>query len=108
MRSGTTPKLEITLDIPLSTIKEIWITFATKTGTELLTKTKSDCTIDTDKITVSLTQAETLQLNPSSAVNSKVLIQVRVLTNDNQAFASSIKEITIERTLKEGVISSDN
>lgn len=107
MRSGTTPKIEITLDIPLTTIKEIWITFATTTGTELLTKTKADCVIDTDKITVPLTQEETLQLNPSSAFDCKALIQVRVLTNDNQAFASAIKEVQVERTLKEGVISSD-
>ncbi|MDO4377976.1 MAG: hypothetical protein Q4C64_02335 [Erysipelotrichia bacterium] len=108
MRSGTTPKIEITLDIPLTTIKEIWVTFATVIGTELLTKKKADCVIGTDKITVPLTQDETLQLNPSSATDNKVLIQVRVLTNDNQAFASAIDEIRVERILKEGVISSDD
>lgn len=105
MRSGTTPTLEISVDIDVNAISKIWVTFATKTGTEVLTKTKEDCEFSGGKIYVELSQEDTLALNPCKAVDCKNLLQVRILTTANKAYASAIKEINVERTLKEGIIS---
>lgn len=101
MYRGTTPTLYLELDteLDLSNLAEMWVTF--KSPTVEITKTLSEVAFDseTNVITVTLSQNETLQL-----FNGKADVQVRLRTNDDLAYATDIVDVEIGRILKEGVI----
>lgn len=101
MYRGTTPTLYLELDteLDLTNIAEMWVTF--KSPTVELTKTFSEVAFDTETnvITVTLSQEETLQL-----FNGTVDVQVRLRTQSNLAYATDIVGVEIGRILKEGVI----
>lgn len=103
MYRGTTPRITFTLDtsVDLSTIEEAWVTF--KTATTELTKIYSNDEVGIDsensKLFVNLTQNETLQLY--SGVAS---VQIRFRTQSQKAYATEIKQINVNKILKEGVI----
>lgn len=101
MYRGTTPTLYLELDteLDLSDIAEMWVTF--KSPTIEMTKSLSEVIFDseTNIVTVTLSQEETLQM-----FNGKVDVQVRLRTNSGLAYATDIQEVEIGRILKEGVI----
>lgn len=101
MYRGTTPTLYLELDteLDLSNVAEMWITF--KSPTVEITKTLNEVAFDaeTNVITVTLSQDETLQL-----YNGKADVQVRLKTSDDLAYATDIVDVEIGRILKEGVI----
>lgn len=100
MFRGTTPTIQFTLPFAASACDEIWITIS-QFGNEVLTKTKADCSIDGNKVSVTLTQEETLKLRANS--NGQTLVQMRVKTN-KKAFASKVFAVRAEDILKDGVI----
>ena len=99
MYRGTTPLFEFTLPFSTELLAEAYITF--KQGSNVVVEKKmSECTCEGEKITVRLTQAETLEFNHGY----KVDIQVRAKTIPGEALASDIIQTTVERILKEGEI----
>lgn len=101
MRRGTTPINTFTLDIDLSEAT-VFITYEQR-GRVAFEKTGSDLTFDgsgtTYTITVTLTQEDTLSLEPG-----KVFVQIRAVYADGSAIASNIVTTTAEAILKDGVI----
>jgi hypothetical protein len=71
-----------------------------KSASTELEKTLRDCVVDDKSLAVILTQEETLRFNTKELIE----VQLRVLTNGNDALKSDIYTISAGRTLKEGVI----
>lgn len=103
MIRGTTPQVVIKTNIPIDNIKEMWLTYSSENKSIVVTKKLSDCEIVDGKLISYLTQEDTIKLNPNN-INIKVLIQVRILTTDDKAFASKVQRLDLESTLTEGMI----
>jgi len=103
MYRGTTPTIsfKIKTDIDLNDVAECWVTFKAKTGPKEKTFNISDLIIDPENktITASLSQEETLFFNTGT-----IDIQIRLRTTDGLAYASDIKEIRMNKILKDGQI----
>lgn len=103
MYRGTTPTITIKVntDIDLSDLAECWVTFKAHIGVKEETFDLSDLVIDPVEktITVSMTQIETLFFH-----EGRVFIQVRLRTNNDLAYASEIKELSMNGILKDGEI----
>lgn len=99
MYRGTTPTLRFTLPFDTSTLDAVWVTIA-QGGKVIINKTKVDCDLKGNDISVTLTQAETLALT----AGNKTEIQLRVLTTDGLALASEIFRENTDYILKDGVI----
>lgn len=100
MRRGTTPDIMIMLDgIEFAALKVMYITF--KQDKNLITKTIQDVVYDeeTKQISVHLTQEDTLSFH-----NGYVFVQIRALTNSDNAIATDIVRLNVDEILKEGVI----
>ena len=99
MIRGTTPTLEFMIPFDTSLLAEAWVTLS-QSGKIVLNKELKDCTCEARKISVRLTQEETLELD----CNSKTEIQIRARTVAGDAIASDIITVNTNRILKEGVI----
>lgn len=101
MRRGTTPTITLNIPFAAADVSVVWITFVSD-GEELFTKTLSDTgvTLEDNKITIALTQQETLGFT----TGARVSMQIRILTADGNAVASDISTFTAEKILKDGVI----
>lgn len=101
MRRGTTPSITINIPFAADDVSVAWITFVVD-GTEQFTKdlTSSGVTLEDNKITIKLTQTETLGF----ATGDRVNMQIRILTADGNAVASDISAFTAEKILKDGII----
>ena len=99
MIRGTTPTLEFTIPFDTSLLAEAWVTFAQNKAV-VLDKQLSECQCDANKITVKLTQEDTLKLKH----NCLTEIQIRARTVDGNAVASEIMTVSPDRILKDGVI----
>lgn len=103
MRRGTTPTFIFQLDTPdldLSTLTQVWVTIDDGRN-EAKTWDISSVTIDNDQkqISLFLTQAETLALSTGIAK-----AQIRMLTSEGVALATTYSTIEIHDILKKGVI----
>ena len=103
---GTTPTLVFKIkneNMNLSDVAEIWITLKTRAGAKSKEKTYDidDVTIDAQsgEVSLSLTQEDTLYFE-----DTNILIQIRLRTNNDKAYASSIIKTSLGQILKEGVI----
>ena len=77
---GTTPTLIFELPFDASEAQEIWISF--RQGPKLvMNKAITNLTVEGEKVSVHLTQEETLEL----CRKDSCAIQVRVLTKDGEA-----------------------
>lgn len=99
MIRGTTPTLEFTIPFDTSLLAEAYVTLS-QNQTVVIDKALEDCTCDDRKLTVRLTQEETLKLD----CNCKTEIQIRARTNSGDAIASDIITVNTKRILKDGVI----
>lgn len=100
MYRGTTPTISLTV----TGISDLQLHSAYLTinqGRFSLEKTLDDMTINTDVLTVTLTQEETLKF--TGGLPAK--IQLRCLTKGGVAYATKIITVQIEEILKDGVIS---
>lgn len=98
MRQGTTPTIVINVNnIDLSELKSVYITF--EQDGFLLRKDMSQIEIEDDEIRITLTQEETLKFK-KGIVN----VQLRAITQDGLAIASSIATTTAHRILDKEVI----
>ena len=99
MIRGTTPTLEFTIPFDTSLLAEAFVTLS-QNRTVVIDKPLEDCRCDDRKLSVTLTQEETLKLD----CNCKAEIQIRARTTDGNAIASDIITVNTERILKDGVI----
>lgn len=99
MIRGTTPTLIFTFPFEVDSIQKMWLTFS-QNDKEVFTIDKDRCELSERKVTVTLTQEQTLQL----INNAQVEIQFRVLTYNSTALASNILKLPVQRILKGGVI----
>lgn len=71
MYRGTTPTLRFTLPFDTSTLDAVWVTIA-QGGKVIINKEKSDCDLNGNDISVTLTQEETLALVPMTATRRRI------------------------------------
>ena len=69
-------------------------------GAVVIDKALSDCTREENKLSVRLSQEETLKLKHDCVTE----IQIRAKTLDGEAIASQIIQVHTQRILKDGVI----
>lgn len=103
----TTPTHTYTLPIETSTCKEILVTYK-QNGITLDKHYENGVlpdgmALDGKNVIVKLTQAETKAFTATSAVHS----QIRVLTNDDDAFASQTFTVLIGDVLNEEILADD-
>ena len=103
MYKGTTPTMIFTLltTVDLTTVTSMWVTIKDSAGTPK-NWTLDDVQIDNDKkeVYLTLTQSEV-----NDIADGEAECQIRFLTSAGKAFATKIGVITIDPTLKSGVIS---
>ena len=99
MIRGTTPTLEFTIPFDTSELAEAFVTLS-QNDTIILDKALDDCKCDARKLSVRLSQEETLKLS----CDCKTDIQVRVRTKAGDALASDIVKVDTNKILKDGVI----
>ena len=100
MYRGTTPTLNFVFDIDLEqlNIESFYVSF--KQGNEIiLEKELQDLAITKNKVSIQLTQQETLKMS----TNNVVYIQGRIKI-DGKAYATNIIKTTLSDVLKEGEI----
>jgi len=94
---GTTPTNVFDVDADLTSATLIYITYA-QDGRVVIEKTGSDISVTSTKLTVTLTQEETLKLHEGI-----VEVQWRYIVG-GVAGASGVKKIPVKKILKDGVI----
>jgi hypothetical protein len=99
MIRGTTPTLEFVLPFDTKQLAEAYVTLA-QNDEVVLDKRLSECQCSENKMTVRLSQEETLKLKCGCITG----IQIRARTVDGEAIASDIIHEKTERILKDGVI----
>lgn len=99
MIRGTTPTLEFTIPFDTSELAEAFVTLS-QNDTIVLDKALNDCKCDARKLSVRLSQEETLKLSCDCTTD----IQVRVRTKAGDALASDIIKVYTNKILKDGVI----
>lgn len=98
MTRGTTPTLEFSIPYAASDIKNGYVTFA-QHHRPVFEVGRDGMEIQDGKITVTLTQQQTLQLVPDD-----LMVQIRLLLEGDQAVASQLMELHVQDVLKDGVI----
>lgn len=99
MIRGTTPTLEFTIPFDTSQLSTAFVTLSQR-GSIVLDKALSECGCEGNKLSVRLTQEETLELECDCITE----IQIRAVTVNGDAIASDIMFERIDRILKDGVI----
>lgn len=98
MYRGTTPAFTFTLPIDTADISLLSVAFK-QNGELKFDKSKDDVTLEDKKIVVTLSEEETLSLDP----NYPILIQLRVGVG-NSRLASQIFKVNVNDILKDGVL----
>lgn len=99
MIRGTTPLLEFEIPFDTSLLAEAFVTLS-QNGEIVLDKALKDCNCSANKLSVRLTQEETLKLQCYCITE----IQIRAKTQSGDAVASNIVRVSTGRILKDGVI----
>ena len=104
----TTPTHTFTLPIQTSSCKEIQVTYKQKNA-ELVFHYQdgimpSGMTLDGKNVIVRLTQEQTKAFNSSRMVAT----QVRVLTTGNDAYASQVFNVSVNKVLNDEVLTDGN
>ena len=99
MIRGTTPTLTFVLPYAVDIFSAIGIAFM-QNGKVDMDKSLKDCTVKDNKLTLKLSQAETLKF--SANPEDEIEIQLRLLGLDSSAYASQVIHTSAKRILKEG------
>lgn len=99
MRLGATPKHTFTFPFETSLIKELKVTYAQRKEI-VLEKRLADCKVDTNSVSLTLTQEETFLFDDTTNVE----VQVRVLTTSNDVLVSDPHIISTKRCLDREVL----
>lgn len=85
MRQGTTPTHTFTFPFDVSIVKDLSIVYQ-QNGENIIKKKLSDCKVEEQSVSITLSQEETLMFNLESIVR----VQVKVLTQGNDVLVSDI------------------
>ena len=96
---GCTCKNIFSIPFAESELNDILITYEQK-GKIIFEKKKSDCTFDGCKVSVNLTQEDTLKLDE----NAIIRIQIKVKTREDDVIKSNIMETYTDEILNSGVM----
>lgn len=99
MIRGTTPTLEFIIPFDTGQLAEAFVTLS-QNEVVVIDKALEECQCDANKLSVLLTQEETLKLQCDCMTE----IQIRAKTLEGEAIASQIIKVNTERILKDGVI----
>lgn len=99
MIRGTTPTLEFIIPFDTGQLAEAYVTLS-QNGAVVIDKALSECECGENKLSVRLTQEETLKLQCDCTTE----IQIRARTIEGEAVASNINRVHTGRILKDGVI----
>lgn len=99
MIRGTTPTLEFAIPFETALLAEAYITLS-QNRQVVLEKKLEECNCEERKLSVRLTQEETLKLD--CECNTEIQIRARTVSGD--ALASDIITVNTDRILKDGVI----
>ena len=99
MRRGTTPTNVIHTDLDLTTALSIYLTYS-QNKRNIIEKELPDMEVTKERITVHLSQKDTLCLLPDVPVK----VQVRAKFPDGSAVASNIMSVSVNDILKDGEI----
>lgn len=99
MRKGTTPTHIFEVPFNTDMIAEAEIVYA-QFGEIVLEKYTDDCEMSGNEITVTLTQEETFLFDDSAGVE----VQLRILTQGDDALASDIIHVSCEKCLSDEVL----
>ena len=99
MIRGTTPTHVFETDVDLSDAEVLYVTY--RQGTIVVEKTKDDCEVTSDSVSVKLTQKETLLFK---AGNYNTEVQIRARFADGTAVASNTIDLDVSPILKRGEI----
>lgn len=96
---GTTPTHTFEIPFDTSLVKEAHVIYGQE-GKEIFRKDAYDCQMEGNKISVTLEQEDTLLLD----CRKNVQIQLRVLTTDGTALASTLIHQIVHKCLNDEVI----
>ena len=99
MIRGTTPLLEFIIPFDTDQLAEAFVTLS-QNGAVVVDKALSECNCNGNRMSVQLTQEETLKLQCDCITE----IQIRARTIAGEAIASQIIRERTDRILKDGVI----
>lgn len=99
MIKGTTPTHIFELPFDSSDVSKVKIVY-TQNNKEILVKRNEDITFNGTSISTKLSQEETFLFDHTKTV----YIQVRVLTKDDVALASTIMPVSVEKCLDDEVL----
>ncbi len=102
MIRATTPTFIFRLPIDCSKITKAEVTLS-QSGENKLTKQTEDCLMNDKKLTVTLSQEETLLFSDKADVQT----QLRILTSDGKVFASQVFSVPVIDSLSEEVLRND-
>ena len=94
MIRGTTPTHYFNLPFEASLLKSARVTYV-QNGVVVVKKETEDCTFEDSRVTVKLTQKDTLKFDWQASVQ----VQLRVLTADGVAMSTKMKTITVGQCL---------
>ena len=96
---GATPTNTFTIPVTESEIRKIRITYE-QNGKIVLQKHKEDCTFNEKKVSVKLSQEETLRFTSNAAVR----IQVKILTTGGDVIPSKVIKTSTKIVIDKEVI----
>lgn len=99
MIRGTTPTLEFIIPFDTGQLADAFVTLSQNEAI-IIDKALTECQCNENKLSVRLTQEETLKLQCDCMTE----IQIRAKTLEGEAIASQIIKVNTERILKDGVI----
>lgn len=100
MICGTTPTHVFTIPFSTTELKEVRVTYSQHANTVAVQKETSDCTMDGNTISVTLTQEDTLKFNDMLPVK----IQLKVLTTGGCVLAAPVIRKNVMETLCKEVL----
>lgn len=98
MIRGTTPTLTFSIPFDTSKITDGYITFVQQKFV-VIDKPISDCKLDGNVITITLTQEETLKFQTESDVEIQITVKI-----DDRRISSNIVTMDVDRVLHGGII----
>ena len=99
MIRGTTPTHRFTLPIDTGLLRCVRIIYA-QNDEVIFIKDTGDCTLEENTIAVTLTQEETFMID----CHKYLQIQIRALTLNDEALASQVLRVEVEKCLDSEVI----
>lgn len=97
---GTTPTHKFTLPIDTENVSRVRVLYSPKGGSPIIVKEIDDCKLESNTISVRLTQEDTLTLDNEKSIG----VQLRVLLKDGTALRTKTTYLKTDKCSEEVVI----